>query len=71
MVEEINASVQSLSAEAQRLAERVSAFRTSADQPAHAAGPVDAPAPRARHAAAPAVHGALALKADEDDWAEF
>ena len=71
MVEETNASVQSLSAEAQRLAERVSAFRTSADQPAHAAGPVDAPAPRARHAAAPAVHGALALKADEDDWAEF
>ncbi|WP_226946551.1 methyl-accepting chemotaxis protein [Rhizorhabdus phycosphaerae] len=83
MVEETNASVQSLSAEAQRLADRVGGFRTGqqaparrAPAPARAARPAPAPAPA--RAAAPAkwaspapVHGALALKVEEEDWTEF
>lgn len=80
MVEETNASVQSLSAEAQRLADRVGGFRTGQQAPARRAPaparPAVAPAPA--RAAAPAkwaspasVHGALALKVEEDDWTEF
>ena len=68
MVEETNASVQSLSTEAQRLAERVSAFRTG---PGHLGSARTQPAPVRKKPPVAAVHGALALQVDEEDWTEF
>jgi len=68
MVEETNASVQSLSTEAQRLAERVSAFRTG---PGHLGSARTQPTPVRKKPPVAAVHGALALQVDEEDWTEF
>ena len=78
MVEQTTAAVHSLRAEAAELVRSIAGFSISASGPSggvRPTKPVKAPARTAapRHAAAPGVHGTLALKvaADADGWEEF
>jgi methyl-accepting chemotaxis protein len=72
MVEETNASAQSLAQQGQRLSQIVGRFRTGTEvHTHHRAKPVAAYAP-ARSASAPMVAGNLALKSTGgNDWSEF
>jgi methyl-accepting chemotaxis protein len=69
MVEQTNAAARSLAAEATELSHVVERFNTG-----QSAAPIARARPAPRQAAAPRapmVTGNLALKADEEDWAEF